>query len=181
MSKKTIIASLAILAVTTFTLAENAEAYPREDKGQQQYHQQHDGEQYHKNFKQGRGRQHNPAHAEQMAKVRAQYEKLTEAQKAELEKMKDKLRAEMNPIRTSLASKKAEYRALMQNNNPNPKDAGQIAGDISRLQQEEQELRREHAKSVEEKFGIEMAMGKHGMGRGMGRGGHGMGHGHSNY
>ncbi len=184
MSKKIIIASLALVAISSFTLTGNAFAYPgmdeKNEKGnQQQQYEDGRGKGSH-NFHDGKGRndhrrngRNSEYHEERMKKMHEQFEALTDAQKLSLEKMTDEHRDDMDPIKTSLASKKAEYRALMQHSNPNPKEAGRLAGEISVLQQKQRDLREAYAEEVEEKFGLDLDFGPMGHGRNGGHGGFG--------
>ncbi len=78
---------------------------------------------------------------------------LTPAQQANFDKITERFIAETNPIKVQLASKSAEYSALLLNTNPNPTEAGKLAGEISKLRQDLEAAQMNYLKTLETKFG----------------------------
>ncbi len=159
MSKKTIITSFALVASL---LIGTASAYARMGgsnnghwNGGHNSNYGHDNA-YGHNMGMGHGYQNGYKGQNMQAN-----ENLTDAQKASLEKLENEYVAKVNPIRQNLAAKSAEYAALMNGQNPSPKEAGKLAGEISKIRQDLQEIGRDYVQRVEKETGIAMNGGFH--------------------
>ncbi len=86
---------------------------------------------------------------------------LTDAQVASLEKLESEYVAKVNPIRQNLAVKSAEYAAIMNGQNPNPTEAGKVAGEIAKIKQELQKISSDYVQTIEKETGIAMGGGYH--------------------
>ncbi len=93
---------------------------------------------------------------------------LTETQKMELKSMRNDFQEGIDPLAVELAAKRAELRAVLNGENPNPKDAARLAGDIEKLEQDMRDLEMAFREDISEKFDLPMDMH-----RGGNRGGHG--------
>ncbi len=86
---------------------------------------------------------------------------LTDTQKASLEKLENEYVAKVNPIKQNLAVKSAEYAAIMSGQNPNPTEAGKVAGEIAKIKQELQKISSDYVQTIEKETGISMGGGYH--------------------
>lgn len=78
-------------------------------------------------------------------------------QEEKLQSMTDAHLKAIQPLRTQLAMKNAEYKAVMKNDNPDPDRAARVAGEISELSFEVSEMRRDYHMQIIEEFDLPKA------------------------
>ncbi len=137
MSKKTIIATVASIALTVFAVQGVVMANGHGNQGSNGgYHQMY------KNV-----------------------DDLTDAQKSEMTKLHETHMKVIEPIELDLVKKQAAYRALMQNDNPNPDEASKLAGEVQTLKNKLRDEMTKFRTKVESEFGLEHRKGYHDGGR----------------
>ncbi len=100
---------------------------------------------------------------------------LTAEQKAEIKKLADELEKSIDPLKVEIAQKRAAYRAIMKNDNPNPDEASKLAGEIEKLSQDIQGLSQDFHTKLQDDYGFPAKPyhmkgkdGKHGRNNGQG-------------